>query len=500
MFYYLIRRLILLPLTLFCIVLVNFVIINLAPGDPVTMTEVTAQGNATRSSDRAASSGSDDRYLQFREFYGLTLPILFNAWPFTSEKYVHETLWSLIHRKASPSSTEEMPVKEYDAMRIEFGDRARFIMPILLNIIQDPQTDEETRRMAVRYFVRGGNRQAVLGPNLPEKQKQYNQKVANDNNLLNSLLITSLNTPEEVQKKIESLTQWYANNRSIYHFEPTFWKKVEIFFFETRFFRYMNRVLRLDFGTLRNDANKTVVSEVTRRFKYSLTLSLVPMLITFFICQLFGFIMAYKKNRWEDISLNLFCLILYAIPIFVVAPFLIEKVALNHTFPFTNIPIPINGFTSPESTYAQQTSIQRLLDILAHIALPIVAIVYGTIAAQARLSRTAVLEVLHQDYVRTAKAKGVPPFSILFKHVGRNAAITIITSLTSSLGIILGGSLIVETLFGINGFGKFFYDAIINRDYNVIMFSALAGSFLTLAGYLAADIAYTTLDPRVTLD
>lgn len=500
MFYYLVRRLILLPITLFFIILVNFVIINLAPGDPVTVMEVSAQGTATRSDDRSVSFGSDDRYLQFREFYGLTLPILFNTWPFTTEEYVHQTLWSLVHRKDSPNATEEMPVKEYETLRIGFGDRARFIMPILLQIIQDPQTDEETRRMAVRFFIRGGNRQAILGPNLTEEQKQYNQKVAKDNNLLNMLQLFPSDTSEETQSKIQQLSQWCFTNSSLYRFEPTFWQKVEIFFFETRFFRYMSRVLKLDFGTLRNDANKTVVNEVTRRFKYSLTLSLLPMLITFVICQLFGFIMAYKKNRWEDMSLNLFCLILYAIPIFVVAPFLIEKVALNHTFPFTNVPIPINGFTSPESIYAQQTSLQRLLDVLTHIALPLVAIMYGTIAAQSRLSRTAVLEVLHQDYVRTARAKGVPPLTILFKHVGRNAAITIVTSLTGSLGVILGGSLIVETLFEINGFGKFFYDAIINRDYNVIMFSALAGSFLTLAGYLAADIAYTTLDPRVTLD
>ena len=84
--------------------------------------------------------------------------------------------------------------------------------------------------------------------------------------------------------------------------------------------------------------------------------------------------------------------------------------------------------------------------------------------------------------------------------MGRNASITIVSSLAGSLGLVLGGSLIVEILFDINGFGKFFYDGVINRDYNVIMFSALAGSFLTLIGYLAADLAYMWLDPRITLD
>ena len=236
------------------------------------------------------------------------------------------------------------------------------------------------------------------------------------------------------------------------------------------------------------------------RFKYSLTLALLPMLVTFFFSQLLGFAMAYNQNRWQDFSLNAIALILYAIPIFVVAPFLIENVALNRAFPFTDIPIPISGFTSPEDIYSEMNSRQRLFDVIRHIFLPLVAIMYGTLAASSRLSRTAILEVLRHDYVRTARAKGVPQSTILIKHVGRNAAITIVTSIAGSLGIVLGGSLIVETLFEINGFGKFFYDAVINRDYNVIMFSALAGSFLTLAGYLVADIAYTLLDPRVTLE
>ena len=224
------------------------------------------------------------------------------------------------------------------------------------------------------------------------------------------------------------------------------------------------------------------------------------MIITFFLCQLFGLIMAYKQNQWPDYTLNVSFLILYAVPIFVVAPFLIAIIALNHHFPFTNTPIPISGFTSPDAVYDQLTSSQRVLDVLMHIFLPIIAIMYGSLAAQSRLSRTAVLEVLRQDYIRTAWAKGLPPSTILFKHVGRNASITIVTSLAGSLGIVLGGSLIVETLFEINGFGKFFYDAVVNRDYNVIMFSTLAGSFLTLIGYLVADISYTLLDPRLTLE
>lgn len=496
MIHYLIRRLLLLPITLFFIILVNFGIINLAPGDPVTISNISQEGLAKRQESASLAIGKDQRYLQFREHYGLTLPIFFNNWPWIHQEQVNDSLWSLIYRQKGPFSSEEMGTKELEELRIRLGDQARFVMPLLLNTVEETNQSLEMRKMALKFFVRGGMRQAFLGPDLTEEQKKFNRKIAKENDFLFSFLLKE----EPIDSVAKQLKEWSKKNGEFYQFYPSPQEKIKIFFFDTRFFRYMSRVLTLDFGTMRNDDSKNVIDEVSKRFKYSLTLSFLPMIITFFLCLFFGFAMAFWQRLWPDLILNLIFLILYAIPVFVVAPFLIEKVALNHTFPFTDIPIPISGFTSPEIIYDEQISYQRLIDILTHIFLPITAIAYGSLAAQSRLARTAVLEVMRQDYVRTAKAKGVSTGNWLFKHVGRNAAITIVTSLAASLGIVLGGSLIVETLFEIDGFGKFFYDAIINRDYNVIMFSALAGSFLSLVGYLVADIAYTVLDPRLTLD
>ncbi len=496
---YLLRRLILLPITLFCIVFVNFIIINLAPGEPTSVIEVS-QGQESRQASRSEAFGGDERYLQFREHFGLTLPIVFNMWPWISQQEVRSTLWTLVHHRSSPQDAQEMPLSEYDPIRITFGDQSRFIMPDLVAEMEDSTLGWPMRRMAMHFFIRGGTQQAYVGPNLSEKEKQINRRISKDNDRLRELTPDPNDSVEILQQKIQGIHEWYEAHKEMYEYTPTFWQKVRIFFFETRVCRYFSRVLTLDFGTLRDDSNKTVIQEVTRRFKYSLTLAILPMCITFVLCQVLGFAMALKQNQWMDHTLNFFCLVLYAIPVFVVAPFLIENFALNKDFPFTHIPIPYSGFTSPDAEYLQMTSSQRLFDVIEHIFLPIVAIIYGSLAAQARLSRTAILEVLRQDYVRTARAKGVSFFNVMLKHVGRNSAITIVTSIAGSLGIVLGGSLIVETIFEINGFGKFFYEAVVNRDYNVMMFSALAGSFLTLIGYLIADIAYTLLDPRITLE
>jgi peptide/nickel transport system permease protein len=490
---YVIRRLILLPLTLLAIILVNFVILNLAPGDPTTLANVSITGEASRSSDEAGITG-DNQYLLFRQHYGLTLPILINTWVFLNESHVKQGLEKLAHAK------HEMSVRAYHKLRTLWGDRAPYIMPHLIQAALDRRNPVAVRKTAAHLFIRGGIKQGYVGATLNGAQRAENNRISLNNFFLNSQRINENDSTEMLEKKISQLSIWFEDQGGKNAFSKRGWNKVKTILLETRFCRYLQRILTLDFGTLRNDSNKTVISEVVKRIKFSLTLAVIPLIVTFFLCQVFGMLMALKQNTWIDYSFNIIFLILFAIPVFVVAPFLIEKIALNKTIPFTQISIPYSGFHSPDEIYESLTSSKRLGDILLHLLLPLIAIKYGTVAVQARISRTAFLEVMRQDYVRTARAKGLPTSQILVKYIGRNGSIIIVTSLATSLGVVLGGSLIVETIFEINGFGRFFYQAILNRDYNVVLFSAFAGSFLTLAGYLIADIAYTLLDPRVSLE
>lgn len=478
--HYLLRRLLLLPITLFAIILVNFVILNLAPLDPVSGMDRSALGEASRSEGGGIG---EEQYLAFREHYGLTLPILFNSWIFISKEKIENGLKELLDKRHTSSS-------DYMKLYTLWGDRAPFLMASLLDIAKNTSHPLPLRILAINLFIRGGTEQGHVGPTLSEEKKRENQKISKSNAYLYSLKAQLSESEEEIEKKIDALQTWYRGNRSE---SLSFFQKIKIFFFQSRFYRYMSKVITLDFGTIRNDQNKLVVTEVAKRIKYSLTLSVAPMLTTFAIAAFFGLCMAFYQNRFLDISLNTIFLILFAIPTFVMAPFLIEKVAL----PFH---LPYGGFHSEEKAYAFFSSFKRLQDTLTHLILPFTCVMYGILAVQSRLARTAMLHVLRQDHVRTAYAKGLPVPTLLVRHVGKNAAIPLVTALASSLGLILGGSLIVETVFEINGFGRFFYDAVVNRDYNVVLFSAFAGSCLTLLGYLIADICYTFLDPRIRFD
>ncbi|MDB6081332.1 MAG: dppB [Chlamydiia bacterium] len=495
---YILKRLLLLPITLFLIILVNFVIINLAPGEPVFVTEVGKGGEASRKEGQGASR-HDERYLQFREFFGLTLPILWNSWPWTTSDKVLEDL-TMLQSRRNAATGDELSASAYSALQIETGDRARFVLPILLQIMEEKAQNIEIRKEALYQFLRGATRFAHIGARLSEQERQENEQISVNNLYLDDFRIHPLRTKEELNREVSELQKWYGIHQEELQGNPTREQKIVLFFFETRFSKYLGRVFRLDFGVLRSDTNRSVISEVISRLKYSLTLSLLPMLATFFLCQIFGLCMAIWKDSTFDRSLNLFFLLLYATPVFVIGPFLIETIALHHNYPFTSIPFPIRGFSSSEAIYSNLTTIERIFDIARHITLPLLTILYGSLAVQSRLSRAIFIDTLNYDFVRTARAKGVGPLVLYLIHVGKNAAIPIVTSVAGSLGAILGGSVIVETIFEIHGFGKFFYDAILNRDYNVMMFSSLVGSFLGLVGYLVADITYMWLDPRVDLE
>ena len=156
---------------------------------------------------------------------------------------------------------------------------------------------------------------------------------------------------------------------------------------------------------------------------------------------------------------------------------------------------PLSGLTSLD--FAMLSPWGKMIDLARHLALPIFIYTFGSLAGMSRFMRSSMLEVLRQDYITTAKAKGLPIRKVLFKHALRNGLLPVITILGLSIPGLIGGSVIIESIFALPGLGQLFFGAVMARDYSLIMGSLVLGAMLTLAGNLLADLAYGLADPRI---
>lgn len=495
MLYYILRRLTLLPLTLFAIITVNFVILNLAPIEPAFQ----SQGEELKSQETTSSGLEEDPYSLFYRKYGLNLPILFNTWIFDSPKEVAQSIhhWYDRFGKDPILRHSSQSIKELRRLK----SKATYQIPQLLNLISSKtprltyQLSFEELQLISGLMVQGAKRSAHTGIFISAAQRVENEEIAGEHLLLDSL---SLDQEDELPLLASKWHLHLIKRPDLMRYSHAhFWKKLSYMLIETRFVRYLGRLMALDFGTLRSDPHRLVTQEVLSRLPTSLTLAFAPMCLTLFLALFFGCIMARFHKTPLDIGLNLLFLTLYAIPVFVVGPWLIEHFAGK--FP-SWAPLPSGGFHSEIRHYQSLNSTQRMFDVLHHICLPFIAVVYGTWASNARLTRSVVLDVMRQDSVVAAATRGLSSFTIWKDYIIRPSAIPLITALAGSLNVVLGGSLIVETLFEIDGFGKLFYEATLSRDINVMMFSTLMGAILTLTGYLIADLTYALLDPRIKLE
>jgi peptide/nickel transport system permease protein len=156
---------------------------------------------------------------------------------------------------------------------------------------------------------------------------------------------------------------------------------------------------------------------------------------------------------------------------------------------------PLSGLESLD--HESLSPWDKVLDLAHHLALPVFVSTFGSLAGYSRFMRSSILEVLRQDYILTARAKGLPERLILFRHALRNALLPVITLLGLSLPGLIGGSVIIESIFSLPGMGQLFYTAVMARDYPLIMGCLILGAVLTLLGNILADVCYGLADPRI---
>jgi len=239
---------------------------------------------------------------------------------------------------------------------------------------------------------------------------------------------------------------------------------------------YLSSLLHLDLGPSIKKSSQTVNEMLGRGFPVSFELGFYTLILAVISGITLGIIAALRHNGIIDYLSMSIAVLGISIPNFVMATFLIEQLAVN-------IPIfPVATWSSPK-----------------HMVLPILALATGPMAIIARLTRSSMLEVLTQDYIRTAKAKGLSPVKIVFKHALRNALLPVVTVLGSLAASILTGTFVIEKIFAIPGMGKYFVDSINNRDFPVIMGTTIFYSAILILMLFLVDLAYGVLDPRIKL-
>jgi microcin C transport system permease protein len=251
---------------------------------------------------------------------------------------------------------------------------------------------------------------------------------------------------------------------------------------------------------------RPVVSLIMEALPITLLLNLISIPVSYAIAVFVGIQAAKYRGKWVDVSSGFTFVALYSVPTIWAGVMLIGFFANRqyfHWFPANGLhDITADTMTFLPSHDAVTGAWGRgwLLDTLWHLCLPVLCLSYTSVAFLSKLTRASVLENLAADFARTARAKGLKPSVVLYRHVFRNSFIPLITIAAGLLPSLVTGAVIVETIFGINGMGKLAIDAINTRDRELFMADTLFVSLLTLVGYLLSDIGYALSDPRVSFE
>lgn len=258
-----------------------------------------------------------------------------------------------------------------------------------------------------------------------------------------------------------------------------------------QYINWVKRLTMLDFGRSMSGDHRLVWDKIKERLPLTFSMNVISMFLSLLISVPIGVAAAYWQGRLFDRLSTVFVFIGFAMPGFWLALLLMLLFGIQYPI------LPISGLKSLD--YEQYSTLGKMWDLARHLALPIFIYTFGSLAGMSRFMRTSMLEVLRQDYILTARAKGLPGRIVVFKHALRNALLPVITILGLSVPALIGGSVIIESIFALPGLGQLFYQGVMSRDYSLIMGNLVLGAVLTLAGNLLADVGYGLADPRIRL-
>ena len=306
-----------------------------------------------------------------------------------------------------------------------------------------------------------------------------------------SALLTPRDTPDEAREKLKRWRLWWRHHRRDYvRFGPheRFWGHIT----ETQYGKWVGRIVRLDFGRSLRDG-RLVSDKIADALPITLLLSALAMFFAYLLAVPIGVHAATRRGSRGERIMTGTLFVLYSLPAFWVAMLLIVLfggVGLLDVF-------PIHGLSSAGAeNFAPWT---WFLDRVWHLVLPVFTLTYGSLAVLSRYQRGAMIEALGEDYVRTARAKGLSERRVVWGHALPNALLPTITILGLHFPFLISGSVIIERIFNIPGMGLLTFDAFLQRDTPVIMAVMVISASMTLVGLIVSDILYALIDPRIAL-
>jgi peptide/nickel transport system permease protein len=437
---YIIRRILYIIPTLLGITLVTFVCMQLAPGDPAKL---------QMSGGVLDEKASREIYESMRRAYGLDLPKLFNF------------------NVLSVTSN----IAELKAVFDEEGERGE-------------RVEEITSRLKKSNV-------AALREIEAEVQDTRNSDGLRVHFANIFIYITSLNVgyDEPLDAKVRQITNWWKVNSEAYtygSFDRTF-----MILSKSQYPMWLFNALTLDFGESYHD-KRDVFDKIVERIPATVQLNFLAIIIGISMAIPLGILAAVRQGSKFDKVSGFILYILYSLPSFWIALLLMLLFSVKLGW------LPLTGIKSFD--YSEFSLAGKAWDRILHLILPVICLMYRALAYDSRFTRGSLLEIIRQDYIRTARAKGLSERVVIGKHALRNALIPLITLFTFILPILISGSLIIEYIFSWPGTGLLFYESIFTRDYNVVMGISFLSAILILFSMLLADIMYAVVDPRVTYD
>lgn len=286
-------------------------------------------------------------------------------------------------------------------------------------------------------------------------------------------LQTTMNPRVSAQAK-ENLRKLYGLDRPLY----------------VQYAQWVKRVVSMDFGTSFVDGQK-VVQKIVGRMPITIIINLLSLILIFLIALPIGVFSATHPYSTFDKAATVFVFVGFAIPTFWLALLMMTLFGVVLGW------LPISGYQSLD--VGGLSFSERMWDWTNHLLLPVFVSAFGGLAGISRYARAEMVEVIRQDYIRTARAKGLSEPVVVYKHALRNALIPIITILGLSVPGLIGGSVIFETIYAIQGMGLLFFQSVMSRDYPTIMGIIMIGTVLTLLGNFMADVFYAVANPTVRL-